>query len=194
MDAADRLLKPLRARFYLNMARISSLVRLVHPVKQAGAMPSIDSVGADVSRAIVVFLHATFEDLLRTTARERLAAADPDHLNDIPLMGSKGRRAQKFSLGALTEHRGKTIDELLQQSVDEYLNGRSFSSCRDVTTILEAMSLEPHLFWFLFADLERMMKRRHRIVHEADLPDPEDIVAPPWTFSDPMSSVSGCSR
>jgi hypothetical protein len=36
------------------------------------------------------------------------------------------------------------------------------------------MGLVTEPFKCLYADLDRMMKRRHRIVHEADLPSPED--------------------
>jgi hypothetical protein len=38
-------------------------------------------------RAIVVLLHATFEDSLRTAARQRLGDAAPKVLDDLPLAG-----------------------------------------------------------------------------------------------------------
>lgn len=58
----------LAVRFELNMGRLADLVRLVTSGRlPKGSKPfERTGVGADISRAIVVFLHATFEDILRT--------------------------------------------------------------------------------------------------------------------------------
>ena len=60
---------PLKARFHLNMSRINSLVKLLcsdfDQVKPTGLFKS-SGTRADILRAIVVFLHATFEDVLRS--------------------------------------------------------------------------------------------------------------------------------
>ncbi|MEP6750978.1 MAG: hypothetical protein ABJB86_24800 [Bacteroidota bacterium] len=60
----------LKARFDLNINRISALVKLIHSdfdsLKPPGLFQQSDGVRADILRAIVVFLHATFEDALRT--------------------------------------------------------------------------------------------------------------------------------
>src|ERR1017187_6771615 len=178
----------LEARFRLNMDRINGLVKLVfsdiEPLKRTEPLQT-GGARADILRMIVVFLHATFEDVLRTMARKRLAAASSQVLNLIPLVGtSRSGRAEKFHLGALNEHRGKTVDQLIQESVESHLDGEHFGSCGDVNDVLAQMGLDPAPFKPLFSDLAQLMKRRHRIVHNADLPDPEDSAAPPWSFSD----------
>lgn len=123
MSAPEDLLQ---SRFYLNMNRITGLVKLIHSevdlLKPLGFHS--DGVRADILRAITVFLHATFEDVLRTTARQRLPIAKSEVLDKIPLVG-KSRRAEKFHLGALNAHRGKTVDDLLQESVENYLTERA---------------------------------------------------------------------
>jgi hypothetical protein len=48
------------------------------------------------------------------------------------------------------------------------------------------MGLDTRPFKDLYPDLEQMMARRHRIVHEADLTSPADRVSAPWTFVDDM--------
>jgi len=67
MSIPDDLLK---SRFYLNMNRITGLVKLIHSdidsLKPLAPLQS-EGVSADILRTIVVFLHATFEDVLRTT-------------------------------------------------------------------------------------------------------------------------------
>jgi hypothetical protein len=184
-DAKEDLLQ---ARFRLNMQRIAGLTALVLP--GGGSPPPIavaierEDVRADLFRTIVVFLHATFEDVLRTAARQRLGDAAPHVLEKIPLAGTKVGRGEKFHLGTLAPHREKTVDHLIRESVEAYLNRESFGSCADVEEILLQMGLDTKPFKSLYADLDRMMKRRHRIVHEADLPSPQDTSAPTWTMVD----------
>lgn len=57
----------LQARFQSNMRRINGLVEhtLIEPLKPNGLFQS-DGVRADILRTIVVFLHASFEDVLRS--------------------------------------------------------------------------------------------------------------------------------
>ena len=175
----------LGARFHLNMSRINGLVKLIcsdiDPLRATKPFQS-DGARADILRTIVVFLHATFEDILRTMARQCIAAAKSQILDKIPLVGTG--RAEKFHLGALNAHRGKTVDQLIHESVENYLDRETFGSCSDVDEVLTQMGLDTAPFKPLYADLDQMMKRRHRIVHEADLPSPKDSLSAPWTIID----------
>jgi hypothetical protein len=124
-------------------------------------------------------------DSLRTAARQCLSDATADMLKDIPLVGtSKSGRAEKVDLGALNSHRGKTVDQLIQESIEGYLDRESFGSCADVDKILRKMGVDTTRFKSFYADLDRMMKRRHRIVHEADLLGPKDGAISLWTITD----------
>jgi hypothetical protein len=66
-DPDDKLFD---ARFVMNMQRINALVGLVVPRSLAAQSDPLES---DISRAVVVFLHATFEDMLRTIGRSRVS-------------------------------------------------------------------------------------------------------------------------
>jgi hypothetical protein len=184
IDAKEDLLQ---ARFRLNMQRIAGLTALALPAggpPTAGAIIGED-VRADLFRTIVVFLHATYKDVPRTAARQRLGDATPKVLEDIPLVGTtKVGRAEKFHLGTLAAHRDKTVDHLIRESVQDYLNRESFGSCANVEEIFRQIGLGTQPFKPLYADLDRMMKRRHRIVHQADLPSPHDTSSSPWTVVD----------
>jgi hypothetical protein len=63
----------LYARFHLNMRRIDDLTNLIvldiDSLRPTGLFQS-EGVRADILRTIVVFLHATFEDVLRSMARQ----------------------------------------------------------------------------------------------------------------------------
>jgi hypothetical protein len=183
----------MRARFELNMGRVNGLVKLISSdidlLRPKEPLQS-DGIRADIARTIVVFLHATFEDALRTMGRERIAAARSEVLDKVPLVGtSRSGRAEKFHLGALTAHRGKTVDQLIQESVENYLDRASFGSCADVDEVLTQIGLDTTPFKHLYVDLDQMMKRRHRIVHEADLPSPKDSVPTPWAIADDFDLI-----
>jgi hypothetical protein len=92
-------------------------------------------------------------------------------------------------LGALNAHRGKTVDDLIQESVENFLDRESFGSCADVEEVLTQIGLDAAPFKPLYADLDQMMKRRHRIVHEADLPSPKDSVSAPWAMGDDFNLI-----
>jgi hypothetical protein len=62
MSTHDDMLK---ARFHLNMGRINGLVKLALSDLDLTRPFQIDGAKADILRSIVVFLHATFEDVLR---------------------------------------------------------------------------------------------------------------------------------
>jgi hypothetical protein len=181
MESDDKLLD---ARFFLNMNRVGALIRLVTPNSPTLEPLALETAARDdINRAIVVFLHATFEDMLRTTARQHSETLSSETLSKIPLSGTSGR-LEKFHLGALVVHRGKTVDELLRESVQEYWGRVSFSDCGDVEKSLRQLGLETGPFKFLYPGLDSMMKRRHQIVHEADLKNATDRDAPAWSFAD----------
>ena len=144
-----------------------------------------DGARADILRAVVVFLHATFEDVLRTIARPRITAAKADVLNEIPPAGTaKSQRKEKFALGSLDAHRGKTVDQLIDDSVQRYLSAKSINSCADVDKLLQQCGLDARPFRRLYPPLNQMMKRRHRIVHEGDLSGPTATASQAWGIAD----------
>jgi hypothetical protein len=73
---------------------------------------------------------------------------------------------------------------LIQESIEGYLDRESFGSCGDVDKVLRQMVVDTTPFKSFYADLDRMMKRRHRIVHGADLLIPKDGAISPWTIAD----------
>jgi hypothetical protein len=146
----------MRVRFLLNMRRINGLVQFLHSNEAPRPTDTFQSAGvrADILRSIVVFLHATFEDVLRTTARQCI------------------------------EHRRKTVDQLIQESVEDHLRGKSFGSCTAVDSVLKKMGLDTAPFKSLYPPLGQMMRRRHSIVHEADLTRPTDVASEAWGIVD----------
>ncbi len=151
-----------------NLVRAENLLRLHDAL---AGHPSLDPILLDdLLRAAVVFCHATLEDLLRSIAIIRLPRGTGEALRSVPLAGSSGSRAEKFTLDELLPHRGGKVDDLIVDSVREQLSRRTFNNIYDIQQLLKTQlgldtaTLEPH-----FSRLAAMIKRRHQIVHEADL-------------------------
>lgn len=122
----------------------------------------------DIFRAVVVLTHAYLEELLRTLGRTFLPIATESVLNNIPFVGSTdGSRIEKFSLGKLAQHKGKSVNDVIRESIDEYLARKTFNSVKEVSSFLIQIGVrttsEEHL-----PALDAMIHRRHLIVHCAD--------------------------
>jgi hypothetical protein len=158
--------KIIQDRFRNNLERVRNLVE--HYVKAAGSGKGRPSVHeADILRAAVVFLHATLEDLLRSSAEQLLPNASAETLSQIPFPGALHRRTT-FNLGDLASFRGHGVDEIIANAVTAYLDKSTFNNPGDVKSLLAAMGLGTTWVDPLAARLAALMSRRHLIVHRAD--------------------------
>ncbi len=156
-------LRPYVGRLRENVARVNRLLRFFD-----SELEKLEG-GDDILRAAVVFIHAYLEDFLRTLAEELLPAGDERSFEDIPLAGSKSfGRGEKFALGQLAQHRGKTVDQLLRQSVSDYLSRSNFNSTTEIASLLVRLGFRPEEHNKAFDAIDRMIDRRHQIVHRAD--------------------------
>jgi hypothetical protein len=149
------------------LARVHHLLALHEESKHAPTRQPGDEVD-DVLRAALVFTHATLEDFLRTLATIRLPNAEPSVLNRIPLVGAPAR-AEKFGLADLAAHRGRTVQDVVDDSVREHLARATFNNTTDIANHLTACSVDLDCVKEHFPAIERLVKRRHHIVHQADL-------------------------
>lgn len=121
----------------------------------------------DLLRAGVVFLHASLEDMLRSIANWKLPLAGQDVIDDIPLIGV-GANPKRFLLGALVAHRGKTIDQLITESVSDSLDRSNYNNVGDIASLLTSIGVNVENVNDEFDQLNELMERRHQIVHRAD--------------------------
>jgi len=164
------VLAPLLATYYDNYNRILHLVRTYKDLYGSGAGRRAVHKG-DILRSAVVFTHAALEALLRGLGCLYLHEAGPHALDSVPLTGHGEKlRAEKFFLGALVQHRGKTVDEVLSESVTDYLNQRSFNDTNEICALLASLgvAIEGPIKESL-PELQKLIRRRHQIVHQADL-------------------------
>ena len=154
-------------RFAKNIARTHELVSIFRLLTAGKGRKS--ALVSDILRSAVVFLHASLEDFLRSIAYVYLPHAEPEVISSIPLKGiSPFGRPQKFLLGQLVEHRHKTIGQLIEESVVEYLEKSNYNHTNDIAALLRQVGIDVSAIDTTFPDLDKMMARRHQIVHRAD--------------------------
>ena len=127
---------------------------------------------ADVLRAAAVLLHATLEDFIRSIERWKLPSVT-DHaiLDKVPFAGSKNVRADKVPLGHLLQFKGRSVDELLIESIQEHLGRVSYNDVTDILGHLIPLGVDKAQITCDFAVISELIGRRHKIVHEADQTD-----------------------
>ncbi len=153
-------------RFHRNITRVRNLLVIYQTAGGPGRRPS---QSADVLRAATVLLHASLEDVFRSVAAWKLPLGSETVLNEVPLVGSEKSRPEKFWLGKLAAHRSKTVQQLIDESVESYLNMFTVSSVGDIVGFCNKIGVRADEINAQFPALSEMMERRHHIVHKADL-------------------------
>jgi hypothetical protein len=178
-DATANVIASHMRPFSRNVTRIRMLLRAVRQ-SDAPGMKMAQSQRDDVLRAAVVFLHASVEEVMRVFAEIYLPISNEDVLDRVPLAGSiDSLRAEKFFLGRLVQHRGKTVDQLIESSVREHLKRRTFSSVKEIVSFFESLGFDIKKSRNMpLADIDRLMKRRHEIVHRADVQEGKNSATP----------------
>lgn len=164
--------------FRENMRRINKLFKaysvlfLLLETGKSKVLDQYEDAYADTLRAIVVFTHSSVETLLREIMRLRMkeqASTSPDILKDIPLIGTSSyNRSPKFSLKDLHNYRNKSVLQVVNESIDEHVSRKSFNSEDEIVASLKNVRIPEERFQTKLPLLAQMIKRRHRIVHEAD--------------------------
>lgn len=150
-----------------NLGRVRNLITIYETHLMGSGSGRRGHRETDVLRAATVFLHASMEDFLRSIAYWKLPDATSTVIDTIPIVGSDGNR-KKFFLGELVQHKGKSVDDLIKESVDDYLERSNYNNTNEICTFLESVGVDVSAVNSRFADLESLMKRRHQIVHRAD--------------------------
>lgn len=154
--------------FHQNILRVRELTQL-HLALASFPGTNRALYGDDVLRASLVLLHAALEELIRGVLRIRLPGRESEQLNKVPLLGFNTRNQPKaFLFGHLKPYKDMKIQDLIEKSIDEYLNYTNYNRVEDIIEFLQDVGLEKTEFEDLFSSLKTALERRHIIVHRAD--------------------------
>lgn len=163
-------LKKVAAILSLNLTRVSKLIHhsLVLPNHIENKV-EMKNYLLDILRASVVFLHSTLETMLREIVRLKLMF-DGD-LSRIPLadLSESQDIKHKFSLDEMSKYRGHTINEVIEISVNRYVTNLSFNNTDNIADNLSRINIPQLELRPYYEELNKMMNRRHQIVHEGDM-------------------------
>lgn len=152
-------------RFDRNIQRVDNLCNLFEQAKASPKRPTVKE--ADILRAAVVFLHSALEDYLRGILSDLLPQiGDEAAINGIALIDTQDR-AEKFYMGKLLPYKDKTVASLISDSVRQHMKKVSFNDVTDIASWLKKISVSLNDFHD-HDSVNTMIKRRHKIVHEAD--------------------------
>lgn len=159
--------KEIQRKYKLNLDRVRNLVTIYDDHLSGDGKGRRSHQDTDVLRAATVMLHASLEEVLRSLAYWKLPHAKAEILEKISLVGEKN--AKNIHLGILSKHRGKKVDDLIKESIDASLERSNYNNTKDVVDLLKSCGISHKGLEKYWAKLEEAMKRRHHIVHRADV-------------------------
>jgi hypothetical protein len=159
-------MQQVRERLALNLARVHDMIVVYRKL----ASDRGDDEPTDVLRAAVVLLHATMEDVLRTLEQLALRQASPATLKRFGIAYG-GNLPDRLTLHELAgEYVGTSVEDVIRQATRMYIERKTYNNCGELAGTLHRLRMPAKPLLDPFArDLEVMMRRRHQIVHRADL-------------------------
>lgn len=161
-DALNRDLTP-----FLSRIQVGRALKLIDAAENNRELDP--RVADDILRAVIVLNHAYLEDFLRTIALSSFPTAASAILDDVPLIMPDGKPLNKFSLKALAQHTGKSVQEVIYDSLETHMGQYSFSSPTKIVSLLESIGFSVQGQSERLRTIGVMIERRHQIVHRSDL-------------------------
>jgi hypothetical protein len=127
------------------------------------------SYAIEMVHHVIVMLHAVTEDVVRTLARLRLPRAEAKVLQEIPIARPEDiKKGGLKELGQLVPHRGKTVNDLIQRSVDSWLDHQTFNSSQQVVAMLQRLGIPLEQVRPRLSSIDRIAQLRHQIAHSGE--------------------------
>ena len=154
--------------FDRNIERVKSLCSLYNYLKSEEIKEGKDHKFTDVLRSAVVCLHSSFEEYYRSVLRDLMPSmCTQEDLCKIQFITKDGKHVEKIAVNNLYQYKGKTVDDVIADFISETFDTTSFNSYSDIMAWAQKIKVDLSGFRSQ-AEIEKMINRRHKIVHEAD--------------------------
>ena len=150
--------KEIKERLDENLTRVRNLVK-IYIVTGRGRRRAGDT---DVLRSATVLLHASLEDYLRSLARWKLPQINDEYkLNEIPFLSSEvGNRTEKVKLGYFVKYKNKTVEYIIDESINQYLDRSNFNNTTEISNIIKSLGVKVDDVDNEFSIIDEMINRK----------------------------------
>lgn len=183
----------IRRRFQRNIGRCQDILNAIQDGEDIEEVFSWE-VQDDLLRALVVYLHASLEDLLRTILIQHYRRNPSNLLSDHNRNKEVPDRTGLWK--ALSEFEpSETVGTFIDNLIRKILGRESFSSQSQVAGFLKVTGFKIEDQDTYMKSFESLIERRHGIVHNADI-SPDEIEHEPVEINlnvveDWMNAVQG---
>lgn len=163
--------------YLTNIARARNFIELYNSVTHNRGPGRRDTLSTDILRAGVVFLHSTFEEYLRAVILNRKSAMlSVDEvgfrkvLANVSSLGDNNGKssAKKYILADLWDAKDDTILSYVTKCLKEKVGYMTFNDYSQIVSSLKDVEIELMTNYNPDGILDNYIKRRHKIVREAD--------------------------
>ena len=122
-------------------------------------------------------MHSTLEDYLRSVILSRkmvmLSTTEADFrtvLADVNLVGDNSGRSssKKYGLSELWDVKDNTVVKIVEEALKDKVGYMTFNEYSQIVASLDAVGIKPSTNFNTEGIIDNYIKRRHKIVHEAD--------------------------
>ena len=173
--------------FRENQRRVENLISAAKDLSVGP--PAQIELSQDVLRAAVVFLHSSLEEIVRNLYVQRLPnVQNRESLNRIPLLTDPPNiRPTQVLLGQLAQFRGQFVENVIVRSIEAYVSSFNLNNTTQLAQSLQLLEIEVVKLEEYFPELNRLMARRHQIVHQMDRTNEFDPLTVPLSPIDVIS-------
>lgn len=163
--------------FDRNIDRVCSLRRIYNTLRTNNLKEEKEYKFTDILRSAVVMLHSAFEEYYRGVLKYILPKiCTNEELKGMSFLRNPGKYKEKITLSELIQYRGKTVDEIVTESIQETLSCTSFNDYQDIVFWSKKIRIDLDKFNEK-EKLNKLIRRRHKIVHKADKANNKDKYA-----------------
>ena len=160
-----------------NIRRVKNFLTLYKDATQGKGAGRKGVQETDILRAGVVYLHSTLEEYLRTiilNAKTQMLIQDKASfqrvLCNVALPGDNSGKSngKKYALTDFWDQKDKTIMEVISESLNDKVGYLTFNEYSQIVSSLEDIGIHLNRNYNVDGMIDNYIKRRHKIVHEAD--------------------------
>ena len=163
--------------YCINIRRAQNFIVLYNSATENRGPGRRDTLTTDILRAGVVFLHSTLEDYLRSVILSKkiamLNTTEADFksvLTNVNLVGDNTGKSsvKKYTLGEFWDVKDKPVITIVEEALRDKVSYMTFNDYSQIVASLATVGINLSTNFNPDGIIDNYIKRRHKIVHEAD--------------------------